>query len=670
MRKGLYLKLAVTNIRKNKSTYIPYIITCVVCIAMMYMMMFINRNEGMDYVYGSGQVKMLMLLGIWVIIIFSFIFLLYSNSFLMKRRQKEIGLYNILGMEKGHISKMMFLETIMTSIVSMALGILVGILGSKLALLFLLRLIHIPAQFGFYVSVPSVVFCMETYGVIFFLTLINNLRRVHVSRPIELLQGSSVGEREPKAKWILAILGFICLGAGYYIAIHTESPLDALLLFFVAVLLVMAGTYLLFTTGSIAILKMLRWKKSFYYKTKNFTTVSGMIYRMKQNAVGLASICILSTGVLLMLSTTVCLYSGMKDITRIRFPRDVNCTVKGITLEKGKLAVDTMRKAVEEEQVPWETVEEQVSLDMICNYDETGVTFEDVTDDSDLKVDYISVIPADVYENMAGEETELEDGHVLAYFTDGNEKDVLNIMGTKYQIDDRISKWPGIEDPNPYNILEEGVALIVTDHDFTQIDNLQKEALGSNASLTQALFRVDIKGSEEELYYGHRLDERFTEMLTSSVLGEDGVWGSCDIRAEEYNTFYSLYGGLFFLGIFLGGLFLVGTAIIIYYKQMSEGYEDKDRFEIMQKVGMSRQEVKSSIRRQILMVFFAPLLVAILHITIAFFIVKRLLLLLGMANTGLFIACIAGTILVYAVVYGIIYSMTARSYYKIVERAQ
>ena len=415
MRKGLFVRLALTNIRKNRGTYIPYILTCICCIAMLYMMLFIQANPGMEKVPGGSDIGMIMWLGIFVVGVFSCIFLLYSNSFLMKRRQKELGLYNILGMEKGHIGKMMFLETIFTSIFSLAAGILVGILGSKLALLLLLKLIHLPAQFGFYISGTGIVICIIGFGGIFLLTLVNNLRRVHLSRPVELLCGSSAGEREPKAKWLMALIGFICLGVGYYIAVTTESPLEALYMFLIAVLLVMAGTYLVFTSGSIAVLKMLRWKKSFYYKMKNFTSVSGMIYRMKQNAVGLASICILSTGVLLMLSSTVCLNFGIEDCLNYRYPYDMNINIRYASLEETRNAVSAVLDAVEKEEISYETFYREISLNIAYIKEGTELVFRNPGSVSDVAVGSLAVIPEEEYERISGTGTELSEGQVIAY---------------------------------------------------------------------------------------------------------------------------------------------------------------------------------------------------------------------------------------------------------------
>lgn len=666
MHSSLFARLAVTNIKKNRGTYIPYMITCIGCIAMLYIMLFITANPDMTAMHGGNDIKSIMWLGIIVVGIFSLIFLLYSNSFLMKRRQKEIGLYNILGMEKGHIARMMLVETVLTSVISMVCGILTGILVSKLALLLLLKLIHLPAQFGFYISGTGIVICILSYGGIFLLTLVFNLRRVHMSRPVELLQGSNAGEREPKAKWLMALAGFACLGVGYYIAVTTESPIDAIGIFFLAVLLVMAGTYLVFTAGSIAVLKVLRWKKSFYYKMKNFTSVSGMIYRMKQNAVGLASICILSTGVLLMLSSTVCLNFGIEDIMENRFPCDINIGLRyNMNLSDAKTAAAAILDAVEREQIPCEKITEEILLNVAYVREDGRIIFRSPENISEVTAGNLSVIPAEIYERMTGQEVTLEERQVIACGKSLGE--TIRIMDMDFQVKEWMKKWPL---DASYSIYGECMAVVVTDADFEKIDRMQKDAYGEYASEPTVEIGIDVEGdADAERAWRDTLNEYLLDFRDTGKIPAD-TWILNENRQDNYDTYYSLNGGLLFLGILLGSMFLMGTAMIIYYKQMSEGYEDKERFEIMRKVGMSSREIKSSIRRQILMVFFLPLLMAVLHISMAFPLVKRLLLLLGMVNTKLFIICTIGTILVFAVVYGLIYLITARSYYRILEKAE
>lgn len=668
MRKGLFIKLAVSNIKRNKGTYIPYMITCICCIAMTYMMFFVTQSKDLSVqVPDSAMVTSIMFLGIAVIYIFSFIFLLYSNNFVMKRRQKEIGLYNILGLEKGHIMKMMAVETLFTSVISIIGGIAVGILGSKLALLLLLKILHVPAQLGFYVCVPGIVVCAVLFLPVVIVTLFRNVHRVRLSQPIELLRSGNTGEREPKAKWLMALLGFICLGSGYYIAVTTKSPVTALGLFFAAVLLVMAGTYLLFTAGSIAVLKVMRWKKSFYYKIKNFTSISGMIYRMKQNAMGLASICILSTGVLLMLSTTVSLNMGIEDSLSDMFPYDAGFTFNNVTFEEVPRLRKAFDEAVEKEKVPYEEKVTQVILDI--SIARNGNEMEILTRDTaaSANVEYLTIVPEEEYEKISGKTVELKPGEILAFQENGGKGNIA-LNGVAYKVKEWLEEKPTYDRGN--NIFYK-TTIVVTKEDLQKMDALQKELIGKDRGYLKLEFGLYIEGGKEaDIKYGNLIREDL-EPLTETLKGEENSvspWFQSSIREEHYRSFYTLNGGLLFLGIFLGFIFLVGAGMIIYYKQMSEGYEDKERFEIMQKVGMSRKEVKSAIRRQILMVFFLPLLMAVLHIIMAFPMISRLLGLLGMLNTELYILCTAGTIVVFAVIYAAIYMCTAKSYYKIVER--
>lgn len=672
MHKGIFSRLAKQNIRNNKTTYIPYMITCIFCIAMIYMMEFLRDCPTLDQaVRQADEVRMIVFTGEIVIEIFCIIFLIYSNSFLMKRRQKEIGLYNILGLERNHIGIVMFLETIITSIGSLAGGIAAGIIGSKLALLLLLKLLHIPSVLGFYISVKGIFTCLFMFGIIFLMILFLNLAKIHLSRPVELLRGNNTGEKEPVAKWLMALIGFICLGAGYYLAVTTESPIKAITIFLLAVILVMAGTYLLFTAGSIVILKFLRRRKSFYYRTGNFISISGMLYRMKQNAIGLASICILSTGVLLMISMTVSIYFGMNDIMLNRYPYDVDMSVTSISEDECQTAIEAFEKAIADNKVPVEKSVEEIYLDIVCskNGDQILIKPANTIRNSD-SVLVLSLLNQAEYERLTGISANLNDGEIFAWYPLAVQKDSVTVDETEFT----VKKWL---DKNPLTCGEDAVSdnavLVVTDEDFKKFDEMRTEMYKGVSSapagedLTLHL-GLDITGSEtDKIDFGTPVMEVVKDLKKNGGLSENS-WITSGIRQQEYESYYADNGSLLFIGIFLGSLFLMGTAMIIYYKQISEGYEDQKRFEIMQKVGLSRREVRSSVRRQILMVFFLPLLMAMLHITMAFPMIRRMLLLFGMTNTKLFIGCTAGTVLIFAVVYGLIYLMTARSYYHIVER--
>lgn len=565
----------------------------------------------------------------------------------------------------------MFLETIITSIGSLAGGIAAGIIGSKLALLLLLKLLHIPSVLGFYISVKGIFTCLFMFGIVFLMILFLNLAKIHLSRPVELLRGNNTGEKEPAAKWLMALIGFICLGAGYYLAVTTESPIKAITIFLLAVILVMAGTYLLFTAGSIVILKFLRRRKSFYYRTGNFISISGMLYRMKQNAIGLASICILSTGVLLMISMTVSIYFGMNDIMLNRYPYDVDMSVTSISEDECQTAIEAFEKAIADNKVPVEKSVEEIYLDIVCskNGDQILIKPANTIRNSD-SVLVLSLLNQAEYERLTGISANLNDGEIFAWYPSAVQKDSVTVDETEFT----VKKWL---DKNPLTCGEDAVSdnavLVVTDEDFKKFDEMRTEMYkgvssapaGENLTLHLGL---DITGSEtDKIDFGTPVMEVVKDLKKNGGLSENS-WITSGIRQQEYESYYADNGSLLFIGILLGSLFLMGTAMIIYYKQISEGYEDQKRFEIMQKVGLSRREVRSSVRRQILMVFFLPLLMAMLHITMAFPMIRRMLLLFGMTNTKLFIGCTAGTVLIFAVVYGLIYLMTARSYYHIVER--
>lgn len=606
MHKGIFSRLAKQNIRNNKSTYIPYIITCIFCIAMIYMMEFLRDCPTLDQaVRQADEVRMIVFTGEIVVEIFCIIFLIYSNSFLMKRRQKEIGLYNILGLERNHIGIVMFLETIITSIGSLAGGIAVGIIGSKLALLLLLKLLHIPSVLGFYISVKGIFTCLFMFGIVFLMILFLNLAKIHLSRPVELLRGNNTGEKEPAAKWLMALIGFICLGAGYYLAVTTESPIKAITIFLLAVILVMAGTYLLFTAGSIVILKFLRRRKSFYYRTGNFISISGMLYRMKQNAIGLASICILSTGVLLMISMTVSIYFGMNDIMLNRYPYDVDMSVTSISEDECQTAIEAFEKAIADNKVPVEKSVEEIYLDIVCskNGDQILIKPANTIRNSD-SVLVLSLLNQAEYERLTGISANLNDGEIFAWYPSTVQKDSVTVDETEFT----VKKWL---DKNPLTCGEDAVSdnavLVVTDEDFKKFDEMRTEMYKGVSSapagedLTLHL-GLDITGSEtDKIDFGTPVMEVVKDLKKNGGLSENS-WITSGIRQQEYESYYADNGSLLFIGIFLGSLFLMGTAMIIYYKQISEGYEDQKRFEIMQKVGLSRREVRSSVRRQILMV--------------------------------------------------------------------
>lgn len=662
MNKFYYPKLAASNIKKNGKIYFPYILTCIGTVMMFYIITALAQTKSLDDMLGGSTIGMILEMGMGVIGLFSLIFLFYSNSFLMKRRKKEFGLYNILGMEKKHISRIMMFESVYITLLSLVVGIGCGILFSKLVFLGLAKILHFPIGIQFEIPSQALGITVTLFLVIFTLTLLNSLRQIHLVNPIELLRGGQVGEKEPKAKWAVALLGLLCLGGGYAIALIVEDPLQALLWFFVAVVLVVLGTYLLFGAGSIALLKLLRKNKKFYYKTNHFISVSGMMYRMKQNAVGLANICILSTMVLVMVSGTVSLYAGMEDIQTTRYPRDIM-----IVSEDNESADLTSRKemaasVLNKHGLKPENETSYRYLQFASLQD--GMAFKTERSQEGILItegNIVSLyfIPLEDYNHQTGKNLTLaSENDALVFYNrtpyKGNTMQVLG-LDLNVTVSDEEFRLTGFESAQ----MTSSYFVVVKDMELMHyLDKAQKDIYGENASDLSSCYGFDLNTDDEAQV------EIFKELKNEMSKTEEKVY--VESRSEANDSFYSLYGGLFFLGIFLGVLFIMAAVLIIYYKQISEGYEDKDRFEIMQKVGMSHGEVKKAIHSQVLTVFFLPLVTAGIHVCFALSVLIKLLAVLQLTNVTLFLLCTLGTFLVFALFYALIYSATAKVYYKIV----
>lgn len=659
MGRFFYWKLAADNIRKNIQVYLPYILTCTATVAMYYLMHSLSQNSGLGKMSGGDTVQMMLSFGFVVVAIFSAVFLLYTNSFLIKRRKKEFGLFNVLGMEKKHLARIMMYETIYIAVISISAGLIGGIVLSKAMFLLLLKLLRFEVQMGFEISGSAIVFALLLFGTIFFLTLLSNLRQVHLAKPIELLKGGQVGEREPKAKWLLTLSGLASMGTGYYLALTAESPIAALTLFFVAVLLVMIGTYCLFTAGSIALLKLLRKNKSYYYRPNRFTTVSGLMYRMQRNAVGLANICILSTMVLVTLSTTVALFVGVEDVLKTRYPRDIVISSYGITDEYIDNLGATVAQVLENHNLVMQDPMEYRMLSFVgIAQGNEFLTDEPSLNISPSRLKTLCFIPSQDYSGLTGEEVQLAQDEVLLYSQGADyEYESLSVLGRTFSVRKQLNELPAVTEWD----ISGRHFLIVKDMDVVEeMYHAQADVYGEHGSKLTYHLQFDFPGDVSE-----EGEIAFYKDLRSS-LPSGGVSRYIESREAVKDEFYSLYGGLFFLGLFLGILFIMGTVLIIYYKQITEGYEDKERFAIMQKVGMSREEVKRSIRSQVLTVFFLPLIVATVHISVAFPFITKLLAVFSLRNTLLFATCTGGTVLIFALFYGLVYHRTARVYYRIV----
>lgn len=615
---------------------------------MMYYI--IDALAGNDSIEITNVITVLRM-GCGVMVVFSVIFLFYTNSFLIKRRKKEIAVYNILGMGKGHIGRMLTVETLIVGGISIAGGIAGGMAFGKLMHLLLIRIIHYDVGMEFHISVQSVSDTVILFAFIFFLTWFYNLFQIRLANPIELLRGGSAGEKEPKTKVILALIGVVTMAAGYYLAVSTKNPLEAINTFFVAVILVIIGTYALFLAGSIALLKLLRKQKKFYYKPNHFVSVSGMIYRMKQNAVGLANICILSTIVLVMISSTVSLYVGMDDVMAHQYPNDYQMTLYEASQEK----IDKAKKLIEEEldrgglKKEGETACHYGTAVLISQGGNKFTTSENGTY-SPRDLTELYVIPQEDYQKLENTSTSLKENEVIIYTTAENYgRDSIQIDGRKFQVTEELDDFV-LEEKNQSRVAPGMYMIVANDEVAMQLDSL-KSGLRYDIDF-------DMTGSDEEkAVVEEKIADRITEELPGTYFTS---------RQAGTESFFGFYGCLFFIGMYLGFMFLVATVLIIYYKQISEGLDDRERYVIMQKVGMDKREIRRAIRSQILIVFFLPLLFSILHIMVAFNVITKLLGIFGLFNTGLFVLCTVVTVLIFAAFYIIVFAITAREYYKIV----
>lgn len=655
MRRSFFPQLALRNLRKNSRVYLPYILASIGTIMMFYILCSMAFNDGLGSMYGGGQMTIILRLGIIVVGLFAVIFLLYTNSFLIKRRKKEIGLYNILGLGKRHLGKMMFFETLYVALFSIVIGLFLGMLLSKLMLALLLKMVSFPVPLGFSVSLNGILLTSILFGAIYLLALISNLVQVGRAKPVELMSGSQYGEREPKTKWLLALIGVFTLGGGYYIAQTVEALVKVIGMFFVAAILVIIGTYCLFTAGSIAVLKVMKKSKSFYYRTKNFTSVSGMLYRMKKNAVGLANICILSTMVLVMISSTVSLYIGIDDTLETVHPREV----MAIRYGENSSDIEGMNRAMDT-ALSRAGVEECGRLSY--RYFDLILTDEGVKDQRYYQAEKYYVyyfLPLSDFNVLEGESLSLREGEVIVCGGGYGAGDTFEIPDIGFSAKVRDARPSFSLHHREDDLADMSLHIVVSDFEKAFADiQAASSTLGSKPYIS-SIVGADI-GRDKET-------EQLVAYELRAALDEIGLSANITLRSSERFEFVTLYGGLLFLGIFLGTLFSMATAMIIYYKQVSEGFEDKERFTIMQKVGMGLGEVKETIRRQILIVFFLPLAASVVHIAFAFKMITRMLSVMLISNMRLFALCTGATILGFALIYTVVFALTARSYYKIVK---
>ena len=673
MRKsGFYPKLAWGNIVRNRQFYVPYLLTLMGTAAAFYIIAALAGARDLPVMTRYIYLSMFMLIGLFVIAIFAVIFLSYTNSFLMKRRRKELGLYNVLGMGKRNIARMLGMETVYTAIIGIGGGILAGLLLQKLVSLLLCRIMNFHGAFAFYVSVEGILYTAVLFTLILIGNLAVNLIRVGRQSPMELMRSASAGEREPKSNWPLAILGILALGGSYGIAVFTNNAGMAFALYFPAVFLVILGTYALFSAVSIVVLKAMRKNKRYYYQTRHFIGVSGMLYRMRRNAVGLANICILSTMVLVMVSGTLSLYVSSQRTLDKEFPAELSVAVRYQADNTPAFDPDAFTARLladlREKGCPAET---------LYSYRRVTVPMDEIPGGYLRRHEY-QAQTKDVYFLTAADAAAIT-GEQPADFApvtlrfpltaaaeQGSTDEYSEITVDAARLTEAVPALGGafvnINAPIWLAVRDDAALQTIWD---TQAAAQRIRISGGtpNAMVWQIFCRLDAD-SETLLTAAGELD--FGQGYMDS---EVGSWERVDVDSKENFTqdYFSINGGFFFLGLFLGFLFIMAAVLIIYYKQVSEGYEDRERYRIMQDVGLERKMVKESIGSQILVVFFAPLLVAAIHVAFDFQLMLHLLTMFGLHEAGVTLLCTAGTFLVFAVIYGLVYLLTARTYYRIVQ---
>lgn len=676
MKNGLYTKLAWTGIQKNRKLYLPYMLTCIGMVMMCYIVSFLKYSPVFGSLPGGDTVQAFLNMGFGVMCVFSLLFLFYTNSFLIRRRKTEFGLYNILGMGKKNLALVLGIETLLIALITLAAGLFCGILFSKLAELGIVKILGGTADFSFHIDLQSIRDTLLLFVVIYTLLYLNTLRQLHLTNPIELLHSENAGEKPPKGNALVAIFGAVLLIAAYVLAVSIEDPIAAMIWFFVAVIMVILATYLLFISGSVTICRLLQKNKKYYYKTNHFISVSSMRYRMKRNGAGLASICILCTMVLVMVSSTVCLYIGKEDSLRMRYPRNYNLNVSVESLDM--LHGEPVRQSLD-------------ALDSICEnhgYVPTNVLsyptaafagliqndriLLEVPESVDQLMDIENlwqffIISLEDYNRLMGASETLAEDEVMVYVTKDQTYDAPTLtIGTGEPL--QVKKQAESFVDNGVDAMQVIASLYIIVPDFDAAVTAFSEQ--QTPAELNYIYAFDLSCSDDaQIALQQEMDAALSEIETQAGEGS-GFNLLLEGVASERSFFYGMYGGLFFLGILLGIVFIFAAVLIIYYKQVSEGYEDQSRFEIMQKVGMTGREIRRSINSQVLTVFFLPLIMAGVHLGFAFPLIRKLLLIFSLTNFKLLILVTVCCYLIFALFYVLVYRATSRAYYSIVSAGE
>lgn len=672
--KNLYYKLAISGIKGNKKTYLPYILACIGVIAMYYIIAYLAGSSFIASFTGGKQIQIYLGMGVNILEVFSIIFLFYTHSFLIRRRKQEFGLYNILGLSRRDIAIVMFVETTSLALLTIGIGLLSGILLSKIAELALMALIEAPQSYGINLSLNAIMDTIVLFLSINAIVYCKTLFDIHRTKTVNLLHSDSYGEKAPKANWLIAIIGLVILVVAYAIALSIKDPVLAITLFFFAVVLVIIATYLLFTAGSVTLCRLLQKNRKYYYKTNHFISVSSMAFRMKRNGAGLATICILSTMVLVTITFTTCMYTGLENGIRNRFPRNIMLDIYAENAEDLSTIESAVRPEMDNILNQYGNAQSNL-LDFQCVAfsgvkDGNNISFLAMNDMASLDKAYdVYILPVSDYNEMSDEPITLKDNEAAIWVSNGTTiTGELNMEGS---ITVNVTKQ--VEDFSENDIsttaFMPSIYLFVNDFEpvVTALQTAQQSMEYPIGIDVHWFYGMDYARDEIQSSLCAALSETISQ---NELVAQNAVLFSSDCAADSRENFKALYGGAFYLGVILGTMFMVAAVMIIYYKQLTEGYEDKARFAIMQKVGMTAKEIRKSINSQILTVFFLPLVTAGIHLCFAFPLLEKILAMFNIIDHNLLIFVTGMTFLVFALFYIIVYKLTSRTYYRIVTDMQ
>ena len=655
-------KLAVSNLIKNRKLYYPFALAVLLAVTITYLFYSLSLNPNIGKIRGGETISMTLALGMVVVTIASGIIVLYANSFVMKNRSKELGVYGMLGLEKRHLISMVFKELLIFGSLTLTAGLGLGALFDKLIFALLLKLMKMKVELVSTFQPIVFILVLIVFGAIFLGLIFINAFRIARMNALQLSREKASGEKKGRFLGLQTILGLISMGAGYFLAVTVENPLNAVLIFFVAVLLVIFGTYLLFNAGITVFLQILKKNKRYYYQPNNMISVSNLIFRMKKNAVGLATIAILSTMVLVTMSAATSIFKGSETFKKVMNPHDFGITGQNVEKEDinkllDQYASDKGLTVTKKEVLTYSSFG-------VANQEGTKLTIFEKGQNRVQPKTVFMVFDQKDYENMTGQKLALS-GKEVGLFTKNKElqgQKELTLNGQNYTIKEEIKKDFILEHvPNQYNIL-------TSDYNYLVVPDLKAflDQYPNSSIFNQYYGGMNVTASEEEQL---KLADDYAKFLNNfnRELNKEGSYVYGSNLADSSAQMSALFGGVFFIGIFLSIIFMVGTVLVIYYKQISEGYEDRERFIILQKVGLDQKQIKQTINKQVLTVFFLPLLFAFLHLAFAYHMLSLILKVIGVLDATMMLTVTLSICAIFLIVYVLIFMITSRSYRKIVQ---